>query len=208
MRRPGTVRRQALGVGSALVLTLAMIGCGTAGTDLREPPAGMTAPAPTSTTTSTTAAPVFSVFSPAFPMAGEIPDSYTCAGEGISPPVNWVGAPVAATELALTVTTPGIDAGDEPTVHWILTGMPADTPSVPEGAIPDGAMEGPNSEGGTGWSPPCVEGDAISQLQFQLHALETASAVEADMSASEALAHLLALPGTRTISSGTVVAGG
>jgi phosphatidylethanolamine-binding protein (PEBP) family uncharacterized protein len=165
---------------------------------------GATAPAPTSSTTSTTAAPVFTVFSPAFPMAGEIPAPFTCNGEGTSPPITWVGLPPGTVELALTVTTPPPSADGETIVHWIVAGLPASTVEIPPGTVPLDAIEGPNSDGGFGWLPPCVEGDAVNQVQFQLHALEEASALDPAMTAEEALNHLLSLPGTRTISSGTI----
>jgi phosphatidylethanolamine-binding protein (PEBP) family uncharacterized protein len=186
-----------------LSLSVALAGCGTSGTDLREPPVGATAPAPTSSSTSTTLPPVFTVFSPAFPMAGEYPATFTCAGAGTSPPVKWVGVPPNTVELAISITTPGADGGD-PTVHWILAGLPATAVEVPEATVPLDAIEGPNSDGDFGYLPPCVEGDTIGQVQIQLHALEEPSALDPAMTADEALAHLLSLPGSRTISSGTV----
>jgi phosphatidylethanolamine-binding protein (PEBP) family uncharacterized protein len=195
-------------VAAILVATALLAACGTSGTELRDPPPGATAPAPTSTSTSTTLPPVFTVFSPAFPMAGDFPAEFTCDGAGISPPVKWVGVPPNTVELALSVTTPAVEDGGEPTVHWILAGMPTTALEITEGTVPLDAIEGPNSDGGFGWLPPCVEGDTVSQVQIQLHALEEPSAIEPSMTAAEALDHLLSLPGTRTISSGTVTSGG
>jgi phosphatidylethanolamine-binding protein (PEBP) family uncharacterized protein len=198
--------RSSLAFAAILVVASLLASCGTSGTDLREPPAGVTAPAPTSSSTSTTLSPVFTVFSPAFPMAGEFPAEFTCAGEGISPPIKWVGVPPNTVELALSVTTPGAEGAD-PTVHWIVAGMPATAVEIAEDAVPLDAIEGPNSDGGFGWFPPCVEGDAIGQVQIQLHAIEEPSSLDPTMTAAEALDHLLSLPGTRTISSGTVTSG-
>lgn len=189
----------------AVVLSATLLAaCGTSGTDLRDPPMGATAPAPTSSTTSTTAAPVFTVFSPAFPMAGDIPATFTCNGAGTSPPITWVGVPPNTVELALTVTTPPTSADGEPIVHWIIAGLPSTAVEIPADSVPLEAIEGPNSDGQFEWLPPCVEGDTVNQVQFQLHALEQPSALDPAMTAPEALNHLLSLPGTRTISSGTI----
>lgn len=181
----------------AALLVVATAGCGTSGTDLREPPAGVTSPAPTSSTTATTP-PVFTITSPAFAIGGELPAVHTCAGDDLSPALTFNGVPPGTVELALTVTNPV--AGS---VYWILAGMAPGTTELSEGSVPLEAIEGPNSSGEFGWAGPCPEPGETQQIELTLHALTGPSALEPDMTATEALTYLQGLPATRTIVTAT-----
>lgn len=180
-----------------IVLLAVAAGCGTSGTELRDPPAGVTSPAPTSSTTATTP-PVFTITSPAFPIAGELPVDHTCAGDDVSPPLTFTGVPPGTVELALTVTNPS--AGS---VYWIVAGMAPGTTALNQGSVPLEAIEAANSAGEFGWSGPCPEPGETQQLELTLHALTEPSALEPSMTASEAVAHLQGLPATRTIGTAT-----
>jgi Raf kinase inhibitor-like YbhB/YbcL family protein len=97
----------------------------------------------------------FGLTSPAFADGAEIPERHGCAGEDVSPRLDWSGAPAEAAELVLVVDDP--DARGF--LHWLLTGIPA----APAGSVPEGRGDpevdpegqGRNSFGRMGWGGPC-----------------------------------------------------
>jgi Raf kinase inhibitor-like YbhB/YbcL family protein len=125
------------------------------------------------------AAGALSLESPAFPDGGSVPKRYTCAGEGVSPPLSWSGVPREARELALVVEDP--DAGRF--LHWTVLKIPASRSGFPEGGAPPGAVETHNSFGDQGWGAPCPpKGDRPHRYVFALYAL--AEPLDADEHAS------------------------
>jgi Raf kinase inhibitor-like YbhB/YbcL family protein len=93
------------------------------------------------------------VTSSAFAADEEIPDVYSCAGQDISPPLEWTGVPDDASELALVVDDP--DAPRGTFTHWILFGLPPSTSSLEEDAVPAGAKQAKNSAGQAAYKGPC-----------------------------------------------------
>jgi phosphatidylethanolamine-binding protein (PEBP) family uncharacterized protein len=182
----------------ALVLVAAVGACGSSGTELREPPAGVTSPAPTSTSTSTTI-PFFSLSSSAFELGGELPASYTCGAT--SPPFTWSSVPADAVELVLTATSP---ADDGLQVHWVVGGIDPTSTGIIEGTVPLDAFEGPNSAGGFGWDGPCPDAGETITVEFTLAALLEPSEVDPSMSATEVVEHLVTLPATRAVATASV----
>jgi Raf kinase inhibitor-like YbhB/YbcL family protein len=103
-----------------------------------------------------------SLTSAAFDNGAEIPRKHTCEGSDISPPLQWTGIPENTRSLVLIVDDP--DAPDPAApkmtwVHWVLynitpaaTGLPED---VPSSDLPEGAEEGLNDWGRTGYGGPC-----------------------------------------------------
>ncbi len=108
--------------------------------------------------------------SPAFADGTPIPTRFTCDGEGISPEVDWTGAPAATKALALTVIDP--DAGGF--VHWIVYDIPAasagslaENVGTGAGAPPQGA----NGRGKAGYTGPCPP-SGTHHYVFTLYALD------------------------------------
>ena len=93
------------------------------------------------------------VRSSAFGSGQAIPRVYTCSGRGISPPLQWSGAPDGTRELVLLMRD--IDAPGGNFVHWVVAGIPPDTDSVTAGDVPRGGVEGVNSAGSIDYTPPC-----------------------------------------------------
>lgn len=97
------------------------------------------------------AAPVtMKLTSSAFENFGTIPKLYTCDGKDISVPLSWSGAPKGTGWLAVTVIDPG-----GPVTHWYVTGIPAATTGIKQGA------SYPNSTPGkqvSAWLGMCPEG--------------------------------------------------
>ena len=89
---------------------------------------------------------------------------YTPDGRNLSPPLTWANLPEGTREIAVICADFG--AGNPPPwVHWIIYGIPATAPGLPEGlpiqpgqVMPDdivGAIQGHN-----GWRRPYYRGPA------------------------------------------------
>jgi Raf kinase inhibitor-like YbhB/YbcL family protein len=110
------------------------------------------------------------VTSPAFENGGVIPTQFTCHGTGISPPIQWSGVDIDATQsLALVVDDPDAPGGGY--VHWVVVGIPTGHGAIDAGEVPDGASELASS-GGHGWSPPCPP-SGTHHYRFTLYAFPT-----------------------------------
>ena len=92
----------------------------------------------------------------------EIPSSYTCEGEDISPALIWEDVPAEAKSLVLIVDDP--DAPDPAApkmtwVHWVLYNIPPDAHQLAQGIdaseLPAGTLEGINDWRRTGYGGPC-----------------------------------------------------
>ena len=91
--------------------------------------------------------------SPAFADGADIPRTYSCVGDDVSPPLAWDGAPADAKALVLIVDDP--DARGF--IHWVAFDIPVTTSQLPEGAsASDSSLrQGTNSFGKAGWRGPC-----------------------------------------------------
>lgn len=100
------------------------------------------------------------ITSKAFPHQGAIPKRYTCEGEDLSPPLEWVGVPAGTKSLALIVDDP--DAPDPAApkmtwVHWVLYNLPVSAAGLAEAVkvLPAGTLEGLSDWKRTGYNGPC-----------------------------------------------------
>jgi Raf kinase inhibitor-like YbhB/YbcL family protein len=109
--------------------------------------------------------------SPAFEHGGPIPFAHSSRGSGVSPALRWEGVPEGTRSFALLVHDPDAPVIDGWT-HWVLSGIPAGTTSIPEG----GGLEyrqGINSRGETGWTPVGPPpGHGRHHYVFHLYALD------------------------------------
>ncbi len=114
---------------------------------------------------------MLNVTSSAFEPNGAIPKKYTGAGEDISPPLSWNGAPDGTEEFALVCEDPDAPM-DEPFVHWVIYGIPKSQTSLPEGSSGD-AAEGKNSFGNPGYGGPMPPpGHGTHHYHFEVYALD------------------------------------
>jgi len=104
----------------------------------------------------------FRLSSPSFDNDSAIPMRHTCEGEGISPALEWSGAPPATRTFALVVDDPDAPDPDAPQrtfAHWLLYDIPASATDLPEDIaasdLPAGTREGLNDRNRTGWTGPC-----------------------------------------------------
>ena len=98
--------------------------------------------------------------SQAFSTDGEIPRVHTCQGADRSPALGWSGVPAGTKSLALIVDDP--DAPDPAApkmvwVHWVVYNLPVSADSLSEAvsALPEGARDGKNDWGRSGYGGPC-----------------------------------------------------
>lgn len=89
------------------------------------------------------------VSSPAFIDGARLQQQYTCDGAGEEPVVRAGTVPQSTSELVLIVSDP--DAVDGAFVHVTRYGL---SPRG-DGAVNEGGVEGRNSAGEVGWTPPC-----------------------------------------------------
>jgi Raf kinase inhibitor-like YbhB/YbcL family protein len=114
------------------------------------------------------------VASSAFSFGGTIPKRFTCDGEGVSPPLEWSGVPRKTQSLILVVSDP--DAPDQTYFHWVVYDFAPDRHEIAAGARPAGGADGKNSNGKTGWTPPCPpKGDSAHRYLFRLFAESAAT---------------------------------
>ncbi|HEV2134864.1 MAG TPA: YbhB/YbcL family Raf kinase inhibitor-like protein [Terracidiphilus sp.] len=112
--------------------------------------------------------------STSFPDGASIPSRYTCDGAGVSPSLEWSGAPAATKSFALILHDP--DAPVDFT-HWLAYDIPGDLHQLAEGASTDGAMpkgavEGMNGFRRMGYGGPCPPAGKPHRYIFLLYALD------------------------------------
>ena len=140
-----------------------------------------------------------SVSSSVFAEGEVIPDSYTCQGRDISPPLAWSQPPAGTQSLALIVDDPDAPVGVF--THWVIFNVPADSGGLPEAVLtkaelPSGALQGKNDFGRTGYAGPCPPPGRPHWYQFTVYALDSRLDLRAGASKEQLLAamqgHVLA----------------
>ncbi|MDY6974254.1 MAG: YbhB/YbcL family Raf kinase inhibitor-like protein [Thermodesulfobacteriota bacterium] len=116
--------------------------------------------------------------STAFGSGNRIPDQHTCLGVGISPPLQWSGAPVETKSFALLMDDP--DAPGGTFRHWVIYDIPATSnglaEEIPTLAEIEQMKQGINDFGAIGYGPPCPPpGHGVHNYSFRLYALDISS---------------------------------
>lgn len=97
-----------------------------------------------------------------------LPQTYTCHGDRISPPLDWSGAPEDTKSLALVVDDSS--APITPYIYWLVFDIQPGTTDIQEGALPTGARQALNSMGTMKYDAPCPDGHSHS-YRFTVYAL-------------------------------------
>jgi len=115
---------------------------------------------------------VFTLKSPAFQDQGEIPATFTCDAEDVSPPLEWCDVPQGSKSLVLIVDDPDAPMGTW--VHWVVFNIPPEAGALSQGVshLPAGALEGINDFRRIGYGGPCPPG-GVHRYYFKLYALDT-----------------------------------
>lgn len=108
--------------------------------------------------------------SDAFEEGEPIPETYSCEGQGVSPPLSWSGVPEEARSLVLVMDDPDAPSGTFD--HWVLYGIPPGTTGLGEGE--SAGTAGVNSRGENGYAGPCPPQGTTHTYRFRLYALDTA----------------------------------
>jgi Raf kinase inhibitor-like YbhB/YbcL family protein len=114
------------------------------------------------------------VTSSSFEHHGKIPTRHTRAGNDVSPPLAWSGAPAGTRSFAVICHDPDaplVKPGSYGFVHWVLYGLPATVTSLAEGAeqgVQGRADTGRNGYGGP--NPPA--GHGVHHYYFWVLALD------------------------------------
>jgi len=115
------------------------------------------------------------IMSAAFKDGGEIPERYTCDGENVSPPLEWVSVPEETLSFAIVCDDPDAPMGTW--VHWVVFNVPGDVMQLPENVPPErelsiGAIQGMNDFKKIGYDGPCPP-SGTHRYFFKIYALDT-----------------------------------
>lgn len=152
-------RRVLAWLAASLALTPLITGCGVFG--------GLS-------NTKFTTAQSLSVSSPVFNAHSSIglPKVFTCHGHGWRPPLQWSGA-ASQHAKSFAIVVDDSQAPITPYVYWIVFDLGPNTVAIGQNQLPTGARQAQNSEGKTGYQPPCPQGQKGQwhQYRFTVYAL-------------------------------------
>lgn len=128
--------------------------------------------------------------STAFENGRAISSKYTCDGSDISPPLAWSEAPAGTASFTLIMDDP--DALGGVFTHWIIFNLPPDTQELAEGItkageLANGARQGKNDFGKTGYNGPCPPPGKAHHYHLTLYALDTKLELAAGISKKQLL---------------------
>jgi len=147
-----------------------------------------------------------------FERLGEMPTQFSCAGDGISPQIEWTAGPEGTRSYALIATdwdAPSPNFRLLMVTHWILFNIPADVREISQAVGNDeldaeGIVRGAAMDGTLGYLPPCPP-LGRHQYQFRIYAVDIDTIQPESNSRSDVVAalqgHILAygeLVGFRT----------
>ena len=100
-----------------------------------------------------------------------IPSKYTCNGQNISPPLEFIDAPEDTVTFVLIVED--MDSINK-SLHWIVYNIPGDVTHFDEGEIPEGSIDGISGSGIHGYDGPCPKYfHGVHRYKFALFSLDT-----------------------------------
>ena len=114
------------------------------------------------------------ITSPAFKHNENIPAQYTCDGENVNPPLNFIEVPEETKSLVLLMDDPDVPKSIRPDGmwdHWVVFNIPADTLGIDEDTSPPGIV-GRNTRDTNEYGGPCPP-DREHRYFFKFYALDT-----------------------------------
>jgi len=109
------------------------------------------------------------IISPVFENNQSIPKKYSCDGENVNPPLQFVDIPQNAKSLVLIVDDP--DAPNGTFDHWVVFNIDPKTTEIKENSTPDNGVVGLSSIGSSKWVSPCPP-SGTHRYFFKLYALD------------------------------------
>lgn len=122
------------------------------------------------------------IISPAFENKGNIPHKYTCDGEDVNPPLEFINVPSDTQSLVLIV-----DDSDSPGkawIHWMVVNIDPTITKVREDSIPGHGIQAVSDFGEAGYGGPCPA-NGPHRYNFRLFALDKKLDVTQDLSRIE-----------------------
>lgn len=106
---------------------------------------------------------------------GALPLEHTGDGAGVSPPLEWSGAPAGTASYALIMDH--LAPGNEMKCYWTMWDIPAGTTSLPKDVHGIGAT-GRGFKGEPGYEPPHSQGPGLKHYTIHVYALSAAPALD------------------------------
>ena len=119
----------------------------------------------------------FTVTSPAFRDGGQLPVRFGCSayagGQGRTPPLRWSWGASSTPTRAFAIVMDDPDAPEGAAVHWVIANIDGTTAELAEGADRDNdsTVEGANTFGKVGYTPPCPAQGEQHRYRFTIYAL-------------------------------------
>lgn len=110
------------------------------------------------------------IISSAFENNSEIPKKYTCDGENVNPPLEFINIPKNAKSLVLIGDDP--DAPSKTWVHWVVYNIDPKILGVKENSKIETGIEGNTDFGKPGYGGPCPP-SGNHRYFFKFYALDT-----------------------------------
>lgn len=95
--------------------------------------------------------------SPAVDYGQRLPDRFTQAGKGVSPPLVVGNLPDQIVEVMVIMDAPGIRVDGRARVHWTIWGLTGTDIEMEAGEIPEDAVQGENDFDTVGYTGPTAE---------------------------------------------------
>lgn len=112
------------------------------------------------------------IVSPVFRDGSAIPYQYTCRGQNVNPPLNFLSKPGQTQSFTLIMHDPDAPGGNY--LHWLMWDIPPGTETISANSVPVGAVQGKNSAGQNNYTGPCPpKGSAAHRYIFDIYALDT-----------------------------------
>ena len=101
----------------------------------------------------------------------EMPAKYGYSHENINPQLFFEEIPEETKSLVLIMDDPDAPMA-RPFVHWVVFNIPSNTREIPEGQVPEKAVQGQNDFGDKGYRGPKPP-SGTHRYQFKVYALDT-----------------------------------
>ena len=117
------------------------------------------------------------VTSGAFVSGADLDDKFTQNGDNMSPSINWSKGPQGTQSYVVLAEDSGVNRA-EPIVHWVIYNIPSTATSLPQNVPTDatlenGASQGKNIRGTTGYIGPKPPAGQTHPYHFQVFALSS-----------------------------------
>jgi Raf kinase inhibitor-like YbhB/YbcL family protein len=117
------------------------------------------------------------VTSGSFSSGAQLDDRFTQNGDNMSPAISWSKGPQGTQSYVVLVEDSGVDR-PEPISHWVIYNLPSTAMALPQNVPTDptlenGAMQGKNIRGATGYIGPKPPAGQTHPYHFEVFALNS-----------------------------------